>query len=166
MRSGSATQSETADDRAVTLDVGLLEVVQETTALADEEQQPASAVVVVLVLLEVFGEVRDAVAQERDLHLGGSGVALSGGVLGDDLVLGCCVSTDRHVELPIFRLVARRAGACSPGHSGIRGRCTAEVARWGNTQGYQRVGTKDESGGGVAEAQPSAGVAGSRHGDR
>ena len=50
------------------------------------------------------------VAQQRDLHLGGTGVALDGGVLGDDLLLGLCVSTDRHVELPIFlsRCAARR----------------------------------------------------------
>ena len=107
---GSATQAESGDDRAVALYVVLLQLVQETTTLAHEQQQTTTAVVVVLVLLEVFGEVGDAVAQERDLHLGGTGVALDGGVLGNDLLLGVCVSTNRHVELPIFRLVcaARR----------------------------------------------------------
>ena len=121
----SATQAEARDHRAVALDVGLLQVVQETATLAHEQQQTTTAVVVVLVHLEVFGEVRDAVAQERDLHLGGTGVALDGGVLGNDLLLGICVSTNRHVELPIFRLVARRAGACSPGHSGSAAVVTA-----------------------------------------
>ena len=72
----SATQAEALDDRAVALDVGLLQVVQQATTLADEQQQATTAVVVVLVLLEVLGQVRDAVAQQRDLDLGGAGVAL------------------------------------------------------------------------------------------
>ncbi len=70
---------------AVALDVGLAQVVEQPAALADQQQQAAPAVVVVLVLLQVLGEVRDAVAEQRDLHLGGTGVALGRGVLGDDL---------------------------------------------------------------------------------
>ena len=82
-----ASQAEAGDDRAVALDVGLLQVVEETTALSHEEQQSPTAVVIVLVLLEVLGEVGDAVAQQRDLDLGGTGVALGQGVLADDLLL-------------------------------------------------------------------------------
>ena len=67
MRSVSATQSETADDRAVALDVGLLEVVQETTALADEEQQPTAAVVVVLVLLEAVSYTHLTLPTNREV---------------------------------------------------------------------------------------------------
>jgi len=70
------------------------QVVQQPAALAHEEQQPTAAVVVVLVLLEVLGEVGDAVAEQRDLHLGGTGVALGRGVLGDDLLLGLRVGSD------------------------------------------------------------------------
>jgi hypothetical protein len=44
-------------------------------------------VVVVLVLLQVLGELRDAVREQRDLDLGGTGVALGQGVLADDLLL-------------------------------------------------------------------------------
>src|SRR3954471_12554793 len=84
----SATQAETLDDRAVTLDLGLLQVVEQTTALADEQQQATTAVVVVLVRLEVLGEVTDAVTEQRDLHLGRAGVTSGRGVLGDDLLLG------------------------------------------------------------------------------
>ena len=54
----SAAQAETLDDRAVALDLGLLQVVEQPATLADEEQQPTTAVVVVLVRLEVLGEVR------------------------------------------------------------------------------------------------------------
>src|SRR5215207_8594145 len=111
----SAAQAETLDDRAVALDLGLLQVVQQPAALTHQQQQATTAVVVVLVLLEVLGEVGDAVAEQRDLDLGGTGVALGRGVLGDDLLLGLRVGTDRHAGL-LSILVARRAGACSPGH--------------------------------------------------
>ena len=101
----STAQAETLDDRAVALDVGLVQVVQQPAALADEQQQPTTAVVVVLVRLEVLGQVADAVAQQRDLHLGRAGVALGRGVLGDDLLLGLRVGTDRHAGL-LLGLVA------------------------------------------------------------
>src|SRR5688572_11384265 len=104
----SAAQAETFDDRAVALDLGLLQVVEEPTALAHEEQQPATAVVVVLVLLEVLGQVSDAVAQQRDLYFGRTGVALSHGVLGDDLLLGLRVGSDRHAGSFRSRCAARR----------------------------------------------------------
>src|SRR5690349_9319216 len=60
-RRRSTTKAETLDDGAVSVDVGLLQVVEQTTTLADEQQQTTTAVVVVLVLLEVLGEVADAV---------------------------------------------------------------------------------------------------------
>src|SRR3954452_8862588 len=49
----STAQAETLDDRAVALDVGLVEVVQQPATLADQQQQPTTRVVVVLVRLEV-----------------------------------------------------------------------------------------------------------------
>jgi hypothetical protein len=54
-----AAQAETLDQRAVTLDVGVLQVVQQATTLADKQQQATTAVVVVLVLLQVTRQVRD-----------------------------------------------------------------------------------------------------------
>src|SRR5690606_29718918 len=71
----------------VALDVGARQVVEQSAATSHEQQQSAAAVVVVLVLLEVLGEVGDAVAQQSDLHLGAAGVAVSRGVLTDDLLL-------------------------------------------------------------------------------
>src|ERR671920_48404 len=84
---GSAAQAQTLDQRAVALDVLGPQVVQQASALADEEQQATTAVVVVLVLLQVLGEVLDALGQHRDLHLGRTGVALVRCVLGHDLAL-------------------------------------------------------------------------------
>src|SRR5690349_6505027 len=111
--SRSAAEAEALDDGAVALDLRLLEVVEQPAALADEQQQATTAVVVVLVRLEVLGEVRDAVAEQRDLDLGRTGVALGDGVLGDDLLLGLRVGSDRHGG-SFGSLVARRARAGSP----------------------------------------------------
>ena len=75
---------ELCDDRAVALDVDLLEVVQQATALADELEKATAGVVVLLVDLEVLGEVADALREQRDLNLGRAGVGLAALVLGDD----------------------------------------------------------------------------------
>src|SRR3954447_23636783 len=103
----STTQTEALDDRAVPVDLGLLQVVEQTTALADQQQQTTTAVVVVLVLLEVLGEMADAVRQQRDLHLRRAGVALGDGVLGHDLLLGLRVGSYRHGGLLSSRCAAR-----------------------------------------------------------
>mgnify|MGYP002517089651 CR=1 FL=1 len=42
---------------------------------------------ILLVLLEVLGQVRDALGEQRDLNLRGAGVALMGSVLSDDVLL-------------------------------------------------------------------------------
>src|SRR5699024_6325721 len=83
----SSTQTESLDQRAVALDVGRLEVAQHALAAADQQEEPTTAVVVVLVGPRVLGEVLDALGQHRDLDLGGTGVALDGGVLSHDLLL-------------------------------------------------------------------------------
>src|SRR4029453_2539094 len=44
--------------------------------------------------LEVLGEIADALAQERDLHFGGSGVALMGSVAADDFGLAVLAQHD------------------------------------------------------------------------
>ena len=87
-RSELAADAEALDDRAVALDVGLHQVLEQAATLADQQQQAAPAVVVVLVGLEVLGQVGDATGEHRDLDLGAAGVAGLGAVLGDDLLLG------------------------------------------------------------------------------
>ena len=65
-----ATESETLDDASVSSDLGLLEVVEQPTTLADQQQESTTTVMVVLVLLEVLGEVGDPLGEQRDLNLG------------------------------------------------------------------------------------------------
>src|SRR5215212_5939333 len=71
-----AAQTELADERAIPLQVLLLEVVQEAPAAAHQHQEAAAGVMVVLVLAQVVGEVVDATGEHRDLDLGRSRVPL------------------------------------------------------------------------------------------
>src|SRR5690606_13948998 len=73
-RVASATQPETLDQRAVAVDVDVLQVSQQPATLTHEQQQATTRVVVVLVLLQVLGEVLDAAGQHGDLHFRGPGV--------------------------------------------------------------------------------------------
>jgi len=50
-----STDTEFSNDFAVTVDVGLGEVIQQATSLTYEQQQTTTTVMVVLVGLEVFG---------------------------------------------------------------------------------------------------------------
>ena len=72
------------DDRAVTLDVLLRHVVEQTAALADHLVHAQTAVGVVGMTLQVLGELTDALGQNGDLNLGRAGVLLMGGVFADD----------------------------------------------------------------------------------
>src|SRR4051794_30602869 len=104
-------QTEPLDERAVAVDVGLGQVVQQPATPADQQEQAPPAVVVVLVLLEVLGEVADPAGQHRDLHLGRAGVPLDRGVVGHDLLLDSAL--ERHGGPP-------GQVACGP-RSGSRG---------------------------------------------
>ena len=75
------------DDRAVTLDIDLLQVCKKISSVTDHLEKSAAAVVVLVVSLEVLGESVDAIGKDRDLNLGRTGVALVGLVLVDDCLL-------------------------------------------------------------------------------
>lgn len=64
------------DQGAVALDVLLLQISQQVTALADHLQQTAVAVLVVFIGLQVLIQVVDARGEQRDLNLGGTRVRL------------------------------------------------------------------------------------------
>lgn len=64
-----ASQFELSDQLTVTTNVFVFKVVQQAAPLTDEHQQPTTGVMVVLVDLQVFGEVRDALSDQRDLNL-------------------------------------------------------------------------------------------------
>ena len=55
--------------------------------MADHLQKTAAAVVVLLVGLQMLGQAVDAEGQNGDLYLGGTGVTLVDGILGNDGLL-------------------------------------------------------------------------------
>src|SRR6478736_4154548 len=134
-RKSLSAKAESLDQRAVALDVDALQVTQEAAALADQEQQATAAVVVVLVLARVLGEVLDPLGEQRDLHLGGAGVALGGGVLGHDLLLD--VSAQRHGATTLFLWF--RCAALPGWFTGalwIRGRFSRQCSRLPAARGH------------------------------
>src|SRR3954470_4847261 len=94
IRDRSSAQAELADERAVALEVPLLQVVEQPPALADEHEQAAARVVVLLVLAQVLGEVVDALGEQGDLDAGIARVLGVVAELGDQL--GLALLGQRH----------------------------------------------------------------------
>src|SRR5580693_8814079 len=63
-------QAQGAHDRAIAIEAGAPQVVEQATSLGDHPQKPPPRVVIFDVGLEVLGQVSDALGQERDLHFG------------------------------------------------------------------------------------------------
>jgi hypothetical protein len=61
--------SEFANDLAVAVCVALLQIIQQSAALAHKHQKSAARAVIFLVLFEVFRQLADALAQNSDLNL-------------------------------------------------------------------------------------------------
>jgi len=61
-------EAKVLNDPAVSINIRPLEVIQEAATLAHHLEQSASAMVVFGVLLEVIGEVVDALSEDCDLH--------------------------------------------------------------------------------------------------
>ena len=87
-----SAQTQTLDQGAVTVDVNALEVIKHTTTVADHQQQTTTGVVIVLVLLEVLGQISDALGEQSNLDLRRTGVAFVKGILCNDFVIAarCC----------------------------------------------------------------------------
>src|SRR5688572_18611604 len=81
------TDAELVDDRAVTLHVGLPEVVEKTATAADELQEAAAGMMILRVRLEVLSEVGNAVREECDLHFWRPGIGVMDAILVDEVRL-------------------------------------------------------------------------------
>src|SRR5258706_4841364 len=84
---GLAAESEPSDDDSIARVVLLQQVCEKATALADELEEAASRMIVLREGAEMLREALDPLRQERDLNLRRPGIAVSHGVLGDDLLL-------------------------------------------------------------------------------
>ena len=83
---GDGTNGGLGVSNAITLG-GRLNAFGTAAALTHQLQEAPARVVVLRVGLEMFVEIADALAEERDLHFGRSGVTGATGVGGDDLGL-------------------------------------------------------------------------------
>src|SRR5690606_33085138 len=78
------------DQRAIALNVAVLQIAKQAAALADELEQPAATVEIVGVVLKVARDVVDPLGQQRDLNFRRTGVALAPAKAFDDLDLAVC----------------------------------------------------------------------------
>ena len=69
-------QLEPLGDRLITRQIGMMEIIQQATALSDHDQEAAAGAVVLDILLQMFGQMIDALGQKSDLHVSGPCVAL------------------------------------------------------------------------------------------
>ena len=96
---------ESCDDRTVALDINVHQILEEISSASNHLKESATAVVVVGVSLKVLVERVDSVGKNRDLYLGGSGIAFASCVLGDD----CLLFSFSHVFSPHEKYFYARA---------------------------------------------------------
>src|SRR4026208_1556920 len=63
-------------DGQITIGVGSVQIIQQTTPLPNHHQQTATRAMVLVVLLQVLRERIDSLGQQSDLSIGGAGVLL------------------------------------------------------------------------------------------
>src|SRR5258708_21450710 len=93
-----ATQTQTLDQRRVTLGVAGFQVIEQAAALADHLQEAAARMVILRVALEMLGEVDDPFGQDGDLDFRRPRIALDLGVRLYDL--GFTLVGNRHRVSP------------------------------------------------------------------
>jgi hypothetical protein len=73
-----STDTECLDDDAIAFHIFLLQVIKKATPLPDDLQQTTPGMMILLVRPKVFGEVGDAIGQQRDLYFRRTGIDLMG----------------------------------------------------------------------------------------
>src|SRR5690606_7826404 len=89
-----AANAQGSNQLAVTGFVLLLEVVKKRAAARNHRQQTTAGMVILLVVLEVAGQVVDALGQDRNLDFRGTGVAFDSCIFLDQRSLA--LSSNRH----------------------------------------------------------------------
>ena len=106
-------QAQLFDDDLIAREILALEVIEQRTALRDEREKATTRMVVLLVALEVFGEVGNAVRQDRDLHFRRTGIASGLTEFLDDFLL--LFRRNRHRTVPSdWRIMGRPEPGCRP----------------------------------------------------
>ena len=98
--------AELLNDGAIPLDVSLRQVVQEAAAFPYELEQPTTRRVVFCVRLQVLGQVANAMAKDRNLHFGPSGI---GGRVAETLDKVLFLFFRNHVCYPLLDRIDAKA---------------------------------------------------------
>lgn len=94
------SQPQACDQCAVSLHILPSQVVEQPASLAHHHQEASAAVMIAFVLTQMLGQMVDTFGEQRDLNLGGTGVAVMLTVLFDNGfgVLHSHTRTDRGYE--------------------------------------------------------------------
>ena len=84
------TEVQSLNDSTITLDIYLLQVLQQLTALTDHLQHRTLSAEVVTVVFEVLCKVADTVREQRDLALWRTCIGVRLAVLTEKLLLFLC----------------------------------------------------------------------------
>ena len=103
-------QSEALDERLITHEVLLLEVLQKLAALSDHNEKAAAAVEVLLVLFHVGRQLADTRREDRHLHLCGIGVRVVGLILFDYRLFFLFLDHFDHSILSLLRSISLNSG--------------------------------------------------------
>ena len=71
---GSLAKLELLGDRSIAAHIRVMQVIKQPPALADHHEQTPPGTVILQILLEMFGEVIDALGQQGNLDIGRAGV--------------------------------------------------------------------------------------------
>src|SRR5580658_5303069 len=86
-RARSAPEPQALDHGLIAARIGALQVVEQTAPLPNHHEKPTARMEILIMRRQMLGEVLDALAQDGDLHLGRTGIALFAGVIPDKLLL-------------------------------------------------------------------------------
>ncbi len=104
------SQSELANDRTVTLNVRVLEIIEQVSSVTDHLLKTATAMEILLVSLEVGGQIVDAGSQNCDLNFGRTGISFVGCVLLDQAELFVFLHGIFHLSLFFWRFTQQSVG--------------------------------------------------------
>ena len=98
MLSDLLSEVQCLDQIAVSLDIVVTKVVEQSSSLPDKHEKPPSGMVVLLVDLEMLGKVINPLGEYGHLDIGRTGILLMPLELFDDLLLFLCMQ--RHFFYP------------------------------------------------------------------
>jgi hypothetical protein len=112
------------NDAEVTLNVRVLQIVEQPAALADELEQPTTRVVVFLMCLKMLSQIRDSLTEQCDLDLWGSRVFFVQAVLVNDALF--CADREWHETISFLLFAALYSGA----HARVNVQSHHKADRW------------------------------------